>query len=216
MTDIPLYYYAIIACLVTSLINFQVMREFPYLRYFPAFLFITIIIETIGLYQWDKNDHTTRMYNFFTTFEFFFYLHLLSMIIQSKLVKKILFWSMMVYPVIACLNIMFIIPEDRFHSITYSVGCLLIVTFCVYYFYEVLRFPKSVNLSKEPAFWICSALLFFYCCTFPIYGPANYYNKYPTLIIQNFTSIVSLLNFFLYTLFFIAFLCRIQIRKFIL
>lgn len=216
MTSLPLYYYAIIACLIASLINYKLIRDFPYLRYFPLFLLVTLVIETIALYEWNNNYPTTKLYNFFTAFEFFFYLHFLWKVIHNSHVRKILFWSIVLYPVLACTNILFFLQEDRFHSVTYSLGCLLIVTFCMYYFYEVLRFPKAMNLAREPAFWICSALLFFYCCTFPIYGPANYFNKYPAIIIKNFTAIVSMLNFFLYLLVFIAFLCRIRTRKFIL
>ncbi len=59
----------------------------------------------------------------------------------------------------ALLNIYFV-QVNVFPPTTYSLGCLLIVGICIYYFYELFHLPSSVNLLREPAFWICTGLLF--------------------------------------------------------
>ena len=120
------------------------------------------------------------------------------------------------YLIVAVINISFIQKMKSFHSVTYALVCLLIVAFCIYYFYELFKRPKSVKLKNNPAFWICSGLLFFYCCGFPLFGLANYLSNISPLIIKNFYSIVIILNIFLYSLFTIAFLCRIKTRKYTL
>jgi hypothetical protein len=96
---------------------------------------------------------------------------------------------------------------------TYSLGCLLIVAFCIYYFWELFQQSHSITLSREPAFWICSGLLFYYACTFPIYGLTNLLERLPKVIIKNLLLIFDLLNIFLYLSFTIAFLCRVKPRK---
>ncbi len=122
----------------------------------------------------------------------------------------------MLYILIAVTNILFIQKIKAFHTVTYAFGCLLIVAACIYYFFELFKIPKSVELKKNPAFWICSGLLFFYCCGFPLFGMFNFLSDISKLIIKNFYNIITILNIFLYTLFTIAFLCRLKIRKYTL
>lgn len=183
-----------------------------FLKFFPPFLFLTLIIELIGFYLHSNN---AWLYNLFSTFEFCFYLFMISLIIFSRLVKKIIMVTMILYAATALTNIFFIQKPNVFHATTYSLGCLIVVIFCIYYFFELFRLPKSVNLMNNPAFWICSGLLFFYCCSFPLYGFISVWIKIP-LIVNNYRIIVAILNIFLYCLFMIAFLCRIRTRKYTL
>ncbi len=153
------------------------------------------------------------LYNFFTTFEFCFYLWLLSRIVEGITIKKVIKTSIIIYALLAIINILFIQKMQTFHTVTYSLGCLLIVIFCIYYFFELFKIPKSLNLINNPAFWICSGLLFFYCCGFPLYGLINSWQDISRLVVDNFNEIVTILNIFLYSLFTIAFLC-IRTRKY--
>jgi tellurite resistance protein TehA-like permease len=131
------------------------------------------------------------------------------------MVKGIIRVTVVLYALAAVSNILFIQKMKTFHTVTYSLGCLLIVLFCIYYFFELFRLPKSVKLKHNPAFWICTGLLFFYCCGFPLYGLINYWSDISKLILKNFDKIITILNIFLYTLFTIAFLC-IRTRKYTL
>ncbi len=123
---------------------------------------------------------------------------------------------MFIYALAAVLNIVYIQKMQTFHTYTYVIGCLIIVIFCIYYFFELFRLPKSVKLKNNPSFWICSGLLFFYCCGFPLFGLINSWGNISPLILRNFDAIVTILNIFLYSLFTIAFLCRIKVRKYTL
>ena len=214
MDFLPPYIYAIaLSFLVSISVLFKLNPRFSYLKLFPPFLFTTLLIESIGSYQASKGESTVLLYNFFTAFEFCFYLWVISLVIFSSLVKKIIRIALLLYAVSATINILFI--QKLFHTATYSVGCLLVVSFCIYYFFELFRLPKSVQLVNNPAFWLCSGLLFFYCCGFPLFGLLNYWAANSPILVRNFTQIVGILNIFLYSLFMIAFLC-IRTRKYTL
>jgi hypothetical protein len=185
-----------------------------YLRLFPIFLLLTIIITLIPFYMRDQRRLTITIYNFFTSFEFLFYTYVLREIIQNKRMKKIIFNSLLFYLLVIVLNSLFIQKIGSYNSITYALGCLLIVFICIYYFYELFQFSHSITLVRQPAFWLCSGLLFFYCCSFPIYGLVNFLKSWPVIIQKNFNVIILLLNVFLYSSFTIAFLCRLRIRNF--
>jgi hypothetical protein len=120
---------------------------------------------------------------------------------------------LIVYPLIALFNIFYSRVGGAFHSETYVVGCILIVILCIIYFVELFQLPKAANLKYEPAFWICTAILFSYVVTFPYWGLLNFMNTAPKFILENLLNILMIINILSYSLFTIAFLCRIKIRK---
>ena len=185
-----------------------------YLKFLTPFLLLTLIVELIGSYLGSKGKNNLVLYNFFSVFTICYYLNIIRFIISSKIVKKIIIVTIIAYAIIAVVNILFIQKMNTLHTVTYSLGCLLVVAFCIYYFLELFRLPKSVNLRQTPAFWICSGLLFFFCCGFPLYGFINFWAKIP-FIVKNLGSIITILNIFLYSLFTISFLC-VRTRKYTL
>lgn len=216
MAFLPIYIYFIALSFLVSLSVFHKFRGFLfYLKLFPPFLFATLIAEISGSYLWSVGKNNLSLYNFFTAFEFCFYLWIISLVINNIRAKKIIRIVSVFYALSAIANILFIQKMKTFHTVTYSFGCLLVVAFCIYYFFELFRIPKSIKLKNNPAFWICSGLLFFYCCGFPLYGLINYWSGISTLITNSFDHIVTILNIFLYSLFTIAFLC-IRTRKYTL
>ncbi len=217
MAFLPIYVYFIVISFLASLsVYFLPRKPGFYLRLFPPFLLITIIIESLGSYYSSIEKPNVGLYNFFTVCEFSFYLWLLSLIVSHPKAKVIIRITIVIYTIIAGINIIFIQKMKAFHTVTYALGCLVIVVFCIYYFLELFRLPKAIKLKNNPAFWICSGLLFFYCCGFPLYGLTNFLIGISPLIIKNFYGIITILNIFLYSLFTIAFLCRIKTRKYTL
>jgi len=209
------YIIFVVISFLASLTIYSQQNTKIYLRLFPFFLLLTLIIELISYYLFvkEKKVTITMLYNFFSLFEFLFYMYVIREVIQSKLAKKIVFYTSGLYLLLVILNFLFIQKITSFNSMTYALGCLLIVAICIYYFYELFQLSHSVSLVRQPSFWICSGLLFYYCCSFPIFGLLNFLKKGPTVIQNNFGTIILLLNVFLYSSFTIAFLCRIRVRK---
>lgn len=176
-----------------------------YLKFFPFFLLITVVIEIIGAVYKFKQKWVTGMYNYFSVFEIVFYLFVLYHTIQNKNVKRIILYAGMLYPVIASINI-YIQKASAFHSNTYSVGAILLVCLCVYYFYELFKKTSLTNPIHEPAFWLCFGLLIFYSCTLPLMGFINFMHR-TKIELQVFALILSITNYLLYASFLIAFLC---------
>ncbi len=199
-------------CLMFSL-TLYFRRGIPlYLKLFPPFLVITLVIEIVRWILKGKGVDTSLMYFLFIAFEFVLYLYMLYLIIRRTRAKKIILSMAFIYPVLALLSI-FIFEVNVFPSISYSIGCLLIVGVCIYYFFELFRYPSSISLLREPAFWICTGLLFFYICSFPLFGLYRLLYSASSTIMNNISTILDVMNVFLYTFFTTAFLCGIRIRK---
>jgi hypothetical protein len=215
MFNLPLYIYFIGISLISSAVAF-LQNGFPvYVKVFFPFLFISLFTECLGFYLWNAGRETYQLYNVFTVLEFCFYLFVIGKIVEKTRAKKIIYITLFAYMLIAGVNILFF-QKNTFHSITYSLGCLLIVSVCIYYFFELFQAPRFINLVREPAFWISSGLLFYYSCSFPLLGVINFLNGIPDFLLKNMQTILTIMNILLYSLFTIAFLCRIRIRKYTL
>jgi hypothetical protein len=205
MSFLPVNFYFIVLSFIIALFVYSGTRH-SYLKLFLPFLLATVGAEFAGYYLKNIHKPNTFIYNFFSVIEFIFYMLLVSQFIKSRKFKKIIAWGSILYAIVSIGNILFFQGMENFHTVTYSLGCLVIVIICVYYFLELFNIPRSVKLSADPAFWICSGLLFFYCCGFPLYAFLNFWASFKWMR-KSFTDIVDILNIFLYTMFILAFLC---------
>lgn len=163
----------------------------------------------------EQNINNSAFYNFSTVASFLFYLFIFKEVVYSPMIKKIILFLMIGYGFASLYNIFFVQGILVFHSITYSIGCFMIVAVSIYYFLELFQRPRYVNLKREPAFWIVSGLLFFYACTPAIFGVINYLISLPDMQINavKLMPLITILNVSLYSLFTIGFLCRINFRR---
>lgn len=209
----PLYFYFIVLSLLISLGTIFRRENVSYLRLFTPFLLVTTIVEIIGVYMEVRRQNNTILYNLFSIVEFLFYFFVLHGIIQSKLAKRVIFHISWIYVLLVAGNMIFVQKIFVFHTMTYSLGCLLTAAVSIYYFLELFQLPHSVNLARQPAFWICSGLLFYYACSFPLFAFANFISSWPYVIVKNLETLINVLNILLYSSFTIAFLCRVKTRK---
>ncbi len=212
MSFLPFTFYYYLFSLIIALFVYSNTR-YSYIKIFPFFLLVTIIAEFLGLYFAKIHKPNVFIYNFFTVAEFIFYTLLIRHIIRNPKAKKIIAWCAVLYTATSIGNIFFFQGVQKFHTVTYSLGCLLIVIICFYYFMELFNSPRSEKLLADPSFWICSGLLFFYCCSFPLYAFSNFWFGFKWMR-KSFTDIINILNILLYSMFIIAFLCS-RTRKYI-
>ena len=140
-----------IICFLASLALFFQASIPKYLKAFPFFLLITLGVEFANMLFVKTEKMSVMLFNIFTTFEIVFYLFIISCCIYNVKIRKIIWWIIVIYPVLVYINRTFF-QVKSFHTSTYSLGCLLIVAACVYYILELFQSTRSVNLLKEPAF----------------------------------------------------------------
>jgi hypothetical protein len=133
--------------------------------------------------------------------------------VRGRKAKKVFLYFFLIYLLLSLANFFLVQKTSVFNTMTYSLGSLLIVSACIYYFWELFQSRSFVNLVRQPSFWICSGLLFYYVCNFPLTSLLNFIHALPNVILQNLFIIFLFLNIFLYLSFTIAYLCRLKIRK---
>jgi hypothetical protein len=195
-------------CSLTLFFRNNVSR---YLKLFPFFLLFAVVVESVSEYLVAHRHYNTALLSPATTLYICFYLYTLYQIIHNRRVKKILIWVIIVYPIICAVNILFIQKPPQFHNLTYSLGGFLIVIASIYYFLELFQAEYTVNLLREPAFWICTGLLLFFTYSFYLYGFSGL--RANRKFFKYLYVLYDVSDIFLYSLFSIAFLCTIRISK---
>ncbi len=203
--------FAGVAFLASLSIYFRLPVEF-YLRVFSFYLLYDCISITIGNYLALHHKNTVLYSSLTSLVSLCFYIYLMRAMIHRRNAKRILLYCLMAFPLISAINIFLVQKSGVFQSMTYSLGCLLIATACIYYFWELFQSKNYVNLAREPTFWICSGLLFNYTCSFPVYGLINIINV-DLAVIQVILVVLDFVGILLYLSFTIAFLCRLKPRK---
>lgn len=204
-------YFELISLLASFTLYFR--KGIPlHLKLFTPYLLITLAVEIIGWRKDKDGIDVSLLFYLFGVLEFVFYFYVFYNIIRTAGAKKVIFALLFIYPVLSLLNI-YLLQVDVFPSITYSLGCLLTVGICIYYFYELFHLPSSVNLVREPAFWLCTGLMFYYICSFPLFGLYSLLYSTSNIILKNISVILVVMNALLYTLFTVAFLCGARMRK---
>jgi hypothetical protein len=183
-----------------------------YFRVFSFYLLYDFISQSYGDYQALHHNNTILYSNLTTLISSCFYIYLMRVIIRSPKAKRILLYCLVAFPLISAINIFLVQKSEGFQTMTYSLGCLIIVGACIYYFWELFQSKNYINLAREPTFWICSGLLFFYTCLFPVYGLINFISTAPA-VIHVILVVLDFVGILLYLSFIIAFLCRLRPRK---
>ena len=210
MDVLNIIYFSILAIGFLASLSIYLEKNAPrYLQFFPPFLALTFAVEMTGYFMRIRHVGNILMYNFFTTFEFIFYFSILYFVINQPTIRKAILVSIWLYPLIALLNIFCFQGVKTLHTNTINLGAILIIVYCIVYFYELIKHTAHAKPLRASAFWICCGLLFFYTLTMPIMAAKG------LNLLQRpyYRLLMSTPNYLLYILFTIAFLCRIQYPK---
>ena len=201
-----------LAFIFSTLLFFK--KSIPiYLKAFSPFSAIDTLVSILTTYLANKSIHTIPIENALTTFEFCFYIWVLGSVINNLLIKKLSLFILFGFPITVVLNVFLIQGYNSFHTLTYSIGSLIVISLSIYYFFELFQTQYAIRLAKEPGFWIASGLLFYYSVSFPLFVSLNLMRHFPLALGNEIGIICSIMNFILYSLFCISLICKIQIKK---
>ncbi|HUP12860.1 MAG TPA: hypothetical protein VM187_11620, partial [Niastella sp.] len=126
--DLPPYLYVIAVAIIVGVIRYKRLDP-PYIRLFVPFLVLTFVAEglpALNIIRFRQSNHW--WFNIFTVFEFIFYTYIFSRAIPDKRTAILFLYAMPVYTFTALINILFIQGIYRFHTISYRIGAVMIVT----------------------------------------------------------------------------------------
>ncbi len=212
-----IYYTYLVLIVISFLASLSVyfQKDDPIsFKVFPVFLLVTFMVEMIARQIGLTGGSNLWLYNIWSSLEFGFYLYFFSAIYRNQSARRIVLYSMIAYLVIAFSNIFFIQGLKKFHTYTFMLGCLLVIGFGANYFFHLIRVPQAGKLSRNPAFWITAGLMIYYCCDLPVFGALNYMTNMSRSTTNKLLVVYNFMNIILYSFFTVAFLCRMNQRKY--
>jgi hypothetical protein len=152
--------------------------------------------------------------------EFSFYFYVIRSVIVNRKIKKSIFYTTIAFAVFAVINLFFIQKNDLFNPINFTVGTVISVIFCIYYFFELFQKTEPQSLTNLTSFWIVSGILFNVVLMFPIFALISFMdnlskaNQKTTMIVfNNIVAIYNIINVLTYILYSTGFLSGIRTSK---
>jgi hypothetical protein len=171
-------------------------------------------------YTSSRGIHNTGISNVSGILEFCFFSFVISVNIANPKFRRVIFMVTSVFALLAFSNLLFVQKEDGINPINFTIGSLITVIFCIYYFVELFRKAESPSLAKLPDFWIVSGILFNVVLTFPMFALISFMDQLTKknlatskIIFDNINVIFDIIIVFTYILYSIGFLCRIRTKK---
>jgi hypothetical protein len=220
------FYIADLIQLLMFLISLILFAQKPvprYLKFFPLYFFLLMIDDLVIEYTSDHAIHNNILSNTWSILEFSFYFFVLRELIVSLKVKKRVLYIILVYAIFAIINLIFIQHNDLFNSVNSTIGTVITVVLCIYYFFELFQKTEAESVNRLPGFWVVSAILVSVVLTFPIFALISFMGslskanlKTSTIVFNHIEAIFNIISILTYILYSIAFICRLRTSKSIL
>ena len=184
------------------------------LRLFTLLTGVTFLIECTGFYLlFYTRKPTFFLYHFYLPFAYSVLAFIYAGSIRTGVIKRFIEFSIPGFVALHLFISLFIQKTDSVNTYGVMAGAILFVALALIYFYDLLQKEGVVPLLRNPLFWVSSGNLIFYAGVFFLMGLLNYIIKElpdlaPKLMYINYS-----LNYILYTLYSIGFLCTIRNRR---
>ena len=109
----------------------------------------------------------------FTIIELTFFTIFLYLNIESAIIKKVMIFCSLAFLPFAIYS-MTKITDPKFDSFPASVECILIIFYCILFFYEQLKTPEISLVYSSKRFWIIIAILLYFAATFILFVSTAY------------------------------------------
>jgi hypothetical protein len=200
------YLVLLLCCAITGFYSTRrIDKTFLPLRLLPWFLLLTLINEIIALIWAMRYGTNHWIYNIYLIIQVSFYSYLLRWMIESRRMKKLLTGVLLVYPVLATINIGFIQGIGKMNSLNFFTGAIFLAFSSGYALNEMFRKDVAGRPFINPLFWIAGSILVMETAMIPVLLPPYFDLPLTRLEAEIIIFLDSLVNFITYPMFLVAF-----------
>lgn len=188
--------------------------------FFAYFLLLTFFVEALALIPtiiyWNESLHFLKetilysnfwLYNPYSIINFAVYILYFNRKLSDKRIKNIINKLLILYVVICITNLVFSDVFFRSHSaLTYLGGSIFLLGVIFYFYFEILLSDKILSIKRELSFYISIITLLYFLTTAPIWIYYKYYTIESPEFVELSSTILIVMNIFMYSFFSIAFL----------
>ncbi len=162
-----LIHFSIISLLILGGIFFSarayVRTRQKWLAFFSGFLSLSLVLQWTGFlysHYTKKSNHFIFNINLFIELCFFSWLFFVNL--REPVYRRLAAWIGSVSIGVAVVNLGVGQGFFLYNSYTFYTEALAVIILCLVYFFSILRHDAVIIPFREPMFWICTGLFFFY------------------------------------------------------
>ncbi|MGC4038673.1 MAG: hypothetical protein QM764_22105 [Chitinophagaceae bacterium] len=204
-----------IAAFVLSLLALPVIWKSRYMRIYPLVLFIVVAVEGYYSFFPVATYVNPEVYNIQIPLQYVCYHMILFYAGDGKVFRFYLIIAIVAIVVFTAVS-NYLVTAGHSNVWSYSFCSILIIIGIVWKCYEMLKDPASFNFLRNPFFYMLFAFLIFNLGTLPYFSMANwlYHTTQYRYVFNILVSVMSILNFILYTTYSICFIWIIRKKGF--
>jgi hypothetical protein len=211
-----LYYIPFVLSAILSLKSFW-LKWPKHLRTFSIYLWFTLLIEILGnIWKWEvfrvfgSSMHNIWILNIGMIVGRAIMLLYFSQLLKSARLKGVIIKLIPLYLVFGVINYFFIQSPSLVNVYSISLGSIVVVFLCNYYFIELMNANYIVKLYKLPEFWLALGTFIYYLASIPLIIGFDFIVRGQNAphLIETFMQYNDDLLFSMFTLYLIAYLCR--------
>lgn len=177
-----------------------------YWKWFVLYLIFVSLSEIFGKFSLDYfQDIKKYYYDFFVIpieFLFFYWIYAI-----KSLKKQKLFWTSCIIYFISFIPHVFYIKEMRLiNSMSYTVGCLLLLVFVLLEFYKQIKSDDIMFFKQNKMFYINLGVILFYVGTLPFFALDKFLLENARTLYLNYFTFFLIANCIMYILFTASFI----------
>lgn len=173
---------SVLAPLTTGAVRFRVLTKALKLLcyYFATSLCVNIITAVLSYYRIPN----LIFFHLYTGVEAIFLSLFFQQIIGSRVIKKILSFFIVAFPLLCIINYFYVQNGNVFNTYTHSLEALVFMMLSIHYFWEQSRQEDQIKWVHVPLNWIISGFLLYFSSTFFLYIFSN-------VLIKNYSNAVN-------------------------
>ena len=123
------------------------------------------------LFVMDRSSAAYTVQNAFTLIEYSLFALLIYLEIHNKRVKKIVLFLSVGFYCTCIYN--YVSSPPHFDSLNVTLESILIIAYCIYFFFEQINIPRITFIYAFPQFWITAGILIYLASTFFLFMQAD-------------------------------------------
>lgn len=171
-----LYSAIILAGGITGLLKWSYLTR-PF-KLLSGLLLVTFVSETAAYISAIIIRSNVLVFNIFDPVEVIFFTFIFSYIFISLRYRRMIILSGIIITFLIILTSVLKLQGNLINTIAIVIKSNFYIILSLLKFKEILLNPEEDNLLKEPVFWVCSSVLFFFSINLLYWASSNYLEKY--------------------------------------
>ncbi|MET0394830.1 MAG: hypothetical protein ABW019_16915 [Chitinophagaceae bacterium] len=176
------------------------------MRVLFGYLVLTAVVNAVSTLLAENGHSNLEIFHVYTIVESVLLLQFFYLTFRQRRPKRLTRLLMIAFPLLCCLNFIFIQSISGFNTYTRPVECVLFMALCLAYWWQAGDAETGGSWTAVPVNWVLSGLLLYFSSAFFLFIFTNFmFTQYSRAVNETIWNIHATLVAIMYLLFAIGF-----------